>query len=207
MQRKHSDDEARRAEIVKEAHREFRTNGFTAASIASIARGANVSTATIYRLIGGKNELFAAAMDDAVVDFENWLQLKPLSANPLEALVETLKTYADYIMRPTFRGESRAFIGELGRNTGLDSKQGKWARDAVRRKIGGYIESCVEAGVLTGNDINRMTYFAIAVVFDGCCTEALFQGDNHEAELTAQQYAEQAVEWLLKVFGSADRAR
>jgi|GEM_PF-3213109 len=201
MLRKHNDDDARRSEIVKEAHSEFRTNGFNAASIASIARRANVSTATIYRLIGGKNELFAAAMDDAVVDFENWLKSKPSSADPLEALVEILKTYADYVMRPTFRGESRAFIGELGRNTGLDSEQGKWARDAVRRKIGSAIERCVEAGALTGNDIDKMTYFSIAVVFDACCTEALFQGDNYEPELTAQQYAEQAVDWLLKVFG------
>ena len=55
--------ESKRRSIMQAARAEFQDNGFTHAAMAEIARKADVSTATLYKHFGSKEELFAAVVE------------------------------------------------------------------------------------------------------------------------------------------------
>jgi TetR/AcrR family transcriptional regulator, regulator of autoinduction and epiphytic fitness len=57
--------ESKRRSIMHAARAEFQDNGFTHAAMAEIARKADVSTATLYKHFGSKEELFAAVVEES----------------------------------------------------------------------------------------------------------------------------------------------
>ena len=57
--------ESKRRSILTAARAEFQGNGFTHAAMAEIARKADVSTATLYKHFGSKEDLFAAIVEES----------------------------------------------------------------------------------------------------------------------------------------------
>lgn len=57
----------KRAAILRSAKQHFLKYGYTAAGMAGIARDADVSTATLYKHFGSKEELFAAVVKEAAI--------------------------------------------------------------------------------------------------------------------------------------------
>ncbi len=87
--------------------------GYGAATVLQLAGAANVSTATLYGLFGGKEELVLAAVDAAIADACERLRARPTSPGDLrDALAGLLSAVVDIVVeRPA---AARAAIIELG---------------------------------------------------------------------------------------------
>ena len=76
--------------IAQAARREFMANGFAATSMDAVAKGAGVSTKTLYRLIPNKAELFKASIMDRIGRFLLAVDPQALDAFDVEAGIERL---------------------------------------------------------------------------------------------------------------------
>lgn len=108
--------DAKRGIILRHARRAFTTEGYTGARIEPIARDAGVSTATIYALFDGKEELFAAVIEDAAVEFVRLMgQVRTTGGPARERLMYFATTYAAFIADPFIRAVFRLVMAERRR--------------------------------------------------------------------------------------------
>lgn len=102
--------------ILKHARRAFTTEGYAGARIEPIARDAGVSTATIYALFDGKEELFAAVIEDAAVEFTRLMgDVRTTSGPARERLMGFASTYAAFMADPFIRAVFRLVMAERRR--------------------------------------------------------------------------------------------
>ena len=84
-------DEETRAIIFDAARSEFAHAGYAATSMESVARGAGVSTKTLYRLVPNKAALFEAMITERTDRFVSIVNLRGCEADDVEvALTEAL---------------------------------------------------------------------------------------------------------------------
>ena len=108
--------DAKREIIVRHARRAFTAEGYTGARIEPIARDAGVSTATIYALFDGKEELFAAVIEDSAVEFHRLMsRVRAVNGPARERLICFATTYAAFIADPFVRGVFRMVMAERRR--------------------------------------------------------------------------------------------
>ncbi|MGO8655055.1 TetR/AcrR family transcriptional regulator, partial [Rhizobium ruizarguesonis] len=87
-------DDDTRSLIVEAADTQFHENGYAAASIATIAQEAGVSTKTLYRLFPTKADLFASVVSERISRFLLALDPPMLAAADLrEGLERMLMAY------------------------------------------------------------------------------------------------------------------
>ena len=77
-------DEETRTLILDSARQEFATSGYAATSMESVARGAGVSTKTLYRLIPNKAALFEAILTDGIDRFVSRIRLRACDGSDIE---------------------------------------------------------------------------------------------------------------------------
>lgn len=98
------DAEATKARILAAAKQEFARLGLGGARVDEIAEQANANKRMIYHYFGGKEELFAAVLEDAYLDIrraEQALRLDDLPAE--EALITLVRfTWDYYLENPEF---------------------------------------------------------------------------------------------------------
>jgi len=109
-------NDPKREIILRHARRAFTTEGYTGARIEPIARDAGVSTATIYALFDGKEELFAAVIEDAAVEFTRLMgDVRTTSGPARERLMCFATTYAAFMADPFIRAVFRLVMAERRR--------------------------------------------------------------------------------------------
>jgi AcrR family transcriptional regulator len=91
-------DEETRTVILDAARHEFATSGFAATSMESVARGAGVSTKTLYRLIPNKAALFEGIITDGIDRFVSRLRLRACDGDVEAALREALIACGELIL-------------------------------------------------------------------------------------------------------------
>lgn len=92
-------DEETRALILEAARREFAHSGYAATSMENVAKGAGVSTRTLYRLLPNKATLFEAMVTQRIDDFVSVVRLRACDGTDVEAqLTEALIVFADLIL-------------------------------------------------------------------------------------------------------------
>lgn len=101
----------RAAILVAAAHR-FAVDGYDRASTASIARDANVSTATLFRQFPNKLDLFANVLSDTVSVFRTAL-LASAASSPRENLASLVHAYAALLDQPRTAGLMRAVLAAV----------------------------------------------------------------------------------------------
>ncbi|ALR20577.1 hypothetical protein ATN00_09935 [Sphingobium baderi] len=118
-----SEADALNQEILSAALREFLDRGFSGASIARIAKGANVARMAIYRRYGGKQALFETVL------FEQIRQLEALASairndagDPLTELRMTARAYLEFMISPTAVDLQRILIAEGSRLSTLSQQ-------------------------------------------------------------------------------------
>lgn len=87
--------------IFESAKKEFLTNGFEKASLKKICEGAGVTTGALYKRYRGKEELFAAVVEEAVADMNAVCEQKHVvdfSHMPDKALINAWDMNEDYMM-------------------------------------------------------------------------------------------------------------
>lgn len=78
-------DEETRAIIYEAARRVFAASGYAATNMESVARGAGVSTKTVYRLIPNKAALFEAMITERIDRFASVVRLRACEGRNIEA--------------------------------------------------------------------------------------------------------------------------
>src|SRR6267154_577118 len=108
------DDETRRM-IYEAARHEFAGNGFAATSTETVARGAGVSTKTLYRLVPNKAALFEGMVSDRLDRFLSDFNLQvPEDADIEAGLNAALLAYADLGLDPDVVALQRIILQETG---------------------------------------------------------------------------------------------
>src|ERR1700746_2792571 len=78
-------DEETRAIIFETARREFAASGYAATNMESVARGAGISTKTLYRLVPNKAALFEAMITERIDRFASVVRLRACEGRDVEA--------------------------------------------------------------------------------------------------------------------------
>jgi AcrR family transcriptional regulator len=106
----------KRETILRHARRAFTTEGYAGARIEPIARDAGVSTATLYALFDGKEELFAAVIEDSAIEFNRLMgHVRTTSGPARERLMSFATTYAAFMADPFIRAVFRLVMAERRR--------------------------------------------------------------------------------------------
>ena len=156
------DDETRQI-IYEAARREFAANGYAATSTETVARGAGVSTKTLYRLVPNKAALFEGTVSDRLDRFLSDFNLQvPEDADIEAGLNAALMAYADLGLDPDVVALQRIILQETGQfpalaaafyNNGIvrtTAALSNWLRVQVRRGLLDLDNPDEAAGILIG---------------------------------------------------------
>ncbi len=106
-------DDETRAVIIGAARNEFAVSGYAATSMESVARGAGVSTKTLYRLIPNKAALFEAIITDGLDQFTTRIRLRACDGSNIEAsLTEALTLFGELVLDETVIAMQRMVLSE-----------------------------------------------------------------------------------------------
>ncbi|TCL71062.1 TetR/AcrR family transcriptional regulator [Rhizobium sp. BK251] len=109
-------DDDTKSVIIEAANKQFRENGYAAASIAAIAQEAGVSTKTLYRLFPAKTDLFSEMISDRIGRFLLALDLSTLAEAGLRrGLERLLMAYGTLTLSEDTVTITRLVIGESDR--------------------------------------------------------------------------------------------
>jgi AcrR family transcriptional regulator len=107
---------ARRAEIVARTRELFDARGMRSANIDDVARAVGVNRAIIYRHVASKEELFALALADYLVELDGILaEADDPTRSPRERLSTVSTAFGGYCLRfPAFVDCALALLGRPG---------------------------------------------------------------------------------------------
>lgn len=106
-------DEETRAIIFDAARREFAASGYAATNMESVARGAGVSTKTLYRLIPNKASLFEAMITERIDRFASVVRLGACEGRDIEtALRDALVVCGELLLDPDVIALQRVILSE-----------------------------------------------------------------------------------------------
>lgn len=106
-------DDETRAVIIGAAREEFAVSGYAATCMESVARGAGVSTKTLYRLIPNKAALFEAIITDGLDQFTTRIRLRACDGSNIEAsLTEALTLFGELVLDETVIAMQRMVLSE-----------------------------------------------------------------------------------------------
>jgi AcrR family transcriptional regulator len=156
------DDETRQL-IYEAARHEFAANGFAATSTETVARGAGVSTKTLYRLVPNKAALFEAMVSDRLDRFLSDFSLHVAEDIDIETgLNAALMACADLVLDPEVIALQRIILQEAGQfpdlaatfyNNGIArtaAALSRWLRVQARRGLLDLDNVDEAAGILIG---------------------------------------------------------
>lgn len=109
--------DAKRREIVANAWEVFRAKGFDGASMSDVADRLGGSKATLYRYYSSKEQLFAAALEDALQGQSDDVYRKVSREGDLrQRLLEFGDTYLQFRLTPEMIGVHRLMIASAERS-------------------------------------------------------------------------------------------
>src|SRR4051812_40243840 len=156
------DDETRQI-IYEAARHEFAASGYAATSTETVARGAGISTKTLYRLVPTKAALFEGMVSDRLDKFLSDFSLQGPEDTGIEAgLNAALMAYADLGLDPDVVALQRIILQEIGQfpdlaaafyNNGIvrtTAALTNWLRVQARRGLIDLDNPDEAAGILIG---------------------------------------------------------
>jgi AcrR family transcriptional regulator len=175
--------DARREEILGAAARLFARKGISGATMAEIAKEADLSAGAIYRYFSSKEDLLRAVFDDAVTrNQQMFAEASRTAGSPTAALIQIGR--ANWI-GPTDRDD---FICDLQMELsaaqdpdvfGIDLRQ---SRDEVKRLLQQLVEEAIEQGELDASiDPEQLAVLLLACT-SGIKMQKLSLGEEFDTE-------------------------
>lgn len=144
--------DVKRREIVAMAWEVFRAKGFEGASMSDVADRFGGSKATLYRYYSSKEELFAAALEEALAEQNDDAYQKLSREGDLrERLLEFAETYLRFRLTPEMIGVHRLMIASAERSD-LSAVLRAEFIDPNWRRFGVVLEREMTAGRLRKSD-------------------------------------------------------
>jgi len=163
--------------VLDAALAEFRSHGFSGASIDRIARAAGVTRSAIYRRYAGRDALFRRVIDEQVALLERQASaLTSAAGDPLEALRRTAEAYCRFVVSPVALDLQRIVVWQAAtagrRATPPVPPLPTDLSDPLDRLIG----RAQESGQLRGGDVAVWRNVLLRLVAEGPRWEALASG-------------------------------
>jgi TetR/AcrR family transcriptional regulator, regulator of autoinduction and epiphytic fitness len=186
--------------ILPVALREFAGHGFTEARVERIARCAQVSTATLYKLFPSKAELFTAAIERGLQDATS-IRIGPGDVSPIVELVYCARAYAELLERVSMRALARTFFSEVRPSNPAVACFGPVLRQAVEARFAPPLLRCAAEDLIDVSRPNLLAATLMGPIEHQCLLHALAMGDDSYAGLSGREIADEAVRTLLSRFG------
>lgn len=151
-------DEEKRAAIVSAAARAFFESGYAAASIEAIAADAGVSKVTIYNQFGGKQELFAAAVEAECANLRGNFEVPTSLAGTLRERLTAIGTaMTAFMARPEMVQFDRRISAETEREPAIGVAFLAAGPYRMKAAFGAYLAAMQDAGEVEIDDIPLAT--------------------------------------------------
>lgn len=192
--------DARRQAIVDAAIEVFREVGYERASMATISARAGGSKATLYSYFKSKEELFAAAMTDAVeADAEPVIELLQSSDEDIPVLMRRIGLgYVELIRLPDALSITRTAVAE-GANAKLGAMLYERGPRRALDRMAEFITRLIAQKRLRPVD-PRIAALHLKALFDAGFQEPLLFGAK--PELTIEQGVDAAVDVFLRAYAA-----
>ncbi|HUD50913.1 TetR/AcrR family transcriptional regulator [Parvibaculum sp.] len=186
---------AKRADIVRAAADQFLKHGYQRAAVADIARVADVSTATLYKHFGSKEELFAATVEEVQNAVDDEFAQQPPGATLAEMLHNAARTYLSLQFDRNLNGLMRIVIAESGRHPKLGRRM--YLSFVNRRRDGATaaFDKMVAAGWLKPHDTHLSATFMGGMMKEFFVWPALF-----DPTFTIPEDADAKIDEIIAVF-------
>ena len=173
--------------VLDAALAEFRTHGFSGASIDRIARAAGVTRSAIYRRYTNRNTLFRRVIDQQVALLEAQAgALMHLAGDPLEALRRTMAAYCRYIVSRVSLDLQRIVIWEASASDDADRPRIAAVPTDLSDPLDRLIGEAQAAGQLRAAPVEVLRDVLVRLVAEGPRWQALASGEPWgEARLAA----------------------
>lgn len=194
--------DARRQAIVNAATEVFREVGYDRASMATISARVGGSKATLYSYFKSKEELFAAAMLDAInADAQSLIELMQSSEKDLKKLIRKIGLgYVRLICLPQALAITRTAVAE-GANSNIGPLLYERGPSGAVDQIAIFITKLIEEGQIRRVD-PRVAALHLKALFDAGIQEPLLFGAL--PELTAENAVDAAVDTFMRAYAVAE---
>lgn len=193
-------DEKRRV-ILNVARDRFLKDGFTKAAMEKVARGAQISTATLYAHFPSKTELFHHVMLDTAEEFSGTMRALRLDlGRPHERIQAFAYGYARFLADPFVRAVLRLTAAERDRIP--DAARDVYERG--KREVGApciaLVETLAADGYLKVEDPATAVGQLMGMIEQPLFMSAMMLGDDHRTDRTPEQIADDALCTFLARF-------
>tara|TARA_R100000900_G_scaffold118352_3_gene93110 strand:+ start:440 stop:1054 length:615 start_codon:yes stop_codon:yes gene_type:complete len=193
--------ESKRKSIMAAAGAEFQDNGFTHAAMAEIARKADVSTATLYKHFGSKEELFSSIVE---ASYEG-LGIPKSGAQDAKTAKEALTIAANDYLNQQFGAGINALMRAIISETSGVPDVGK---DFLKRGVNGrnkdfvaFLNSLVERKLLKPHDTKISSLQIVGMIKENFVWPTMFD-PNFKLPSNKDAIIEEAIDTFLARYGS-----
>jgi AcrR family transcriptional regulator len=191
--------DAKRRDIVVNAWEVFRAKGFDGASMSDVAERLGGSKATLYRYYSSKEELFAAALEEALKEQnDDAYQRINREADLRERLLEFADTYLRFRLTPEMIGVHRLMIASADRSDLSTVLRAKLIDPSWRRFVD-VIEREMAAGRLRKAD-PYLTSIHFRNLVEADVLERRMNGERLVTNAQVETAIEQGVEAFLRAY-------
>jgi AcrR family transcriptional regulator len=193
----------KRQAILRAARSDFVAKGFADTRIEPIARRAGVSTATLYALFSGKDDLFTAVIDDAAEDFARQMAgVRAIDGDARAQLTSFGEAYATFMSDPFVRSVFRLVMAERPRFQAVALGFFKLGQREFGGTLIGLIKALRDRGELGPVDHpSRAAGAFLGMVEHPLFFVPLVTGDEVQVKRTNAQIVADAVDTFLARWG------
>ena len=190
---------AARERILAAARERFYSCGYQAASMASIAKLAQMTTPNVYWHFPSKQDLLGEVLDEVYVAFQEQLERAvPTDASPVNRLRAYVRVYVLLQLQTTVYDQRHGY-------NNLAMALTEDARERLvehRRRIHGMLRDIIGQGTAEGTfAVDNMT-LAVAAIETSC--EYVFVWYRRDGPLSVDDVADGYVEAALRIVGSRE---
>lgn len=192
----------KRSDVLDAAVEEILEKGYAAATLASIAERAQVSTATVFKHFRTKADIFGAIMSRVWGNEDDSLPPEPDIGDPRAGLRAIGDDYAQTITDPKIRALFRVMIAEVPRFPELGLELYEKGKKPYLDRLHSYIEAEVAAGTLSVPDVGLAVRQFLGMINDVIFWPHMLVLNLDESEEDIDRVVSGAVETVLRAYST-----
>jgi AcrR family transcriptional regulator len=178
----------------------FSEYGYARGQVSLISERSHVSTATIYKLYPGKEQLFVAAYTYALQQFRHLTDAAHAIDDPVESLRAMARTYAEVLNRRSTRQLLRQQIAQNVSAAGLGRATGNAVREQVEGLFIPILERCAAAGLIDPACVHRAHALIAGFIEHQTLIFGLVIDETKTAQFSGDPLADDAVRAALLTY-------
>jgi AcrR family transcriptional regulator len=199
------DDETRQI-IYEAARHEFAASGYAATGMETVARGAGVSTKTLYRLVPNKASLFEGMVSERLDRFLSDFNLRAVDRDDIEqALSAALIACADLTLDEEVVALQRMVLLEAGKSSDLAGTFYKNGIQRTQRALADWLRLQRERGLIELDNIEEAAGMLIGMLAAAPQRAAIYGGVPLPSRAEVEARARRCAALFLRGCGTSGR--